>query len=183
MSLQLSDDSDIEGHPNVDKRSLIRWKQRDIHEKRETRKVKITHLQAEIACNQVLLPRLEAFSASLTAPGNDKTPQAIFNETIDRLRKNPSKDAPPTNSPDQPTYDQMVLSLLLQVGDDAKKGDEAEIGGKLKALLDGHIRELGKRTKDLQKELDTEEKEQKKHITSEDIHDGFDNKVTILHPQ
>ena len=31
--IEISDDSDVEVHPNVDKQSFIRWKQRDIHEK------------------------------------------------------------------------------------------------------------------------------------------------------
>jgi len=63
--LELSDDSDIEGHPNVDKKSLIRWKQRDIHEKREARNHRIAELEAEVACNDVLLTRLRAFQPQL----------------------------------------------------------------------------------------------------------------------
>ena len=39
-NLELSDDSDIEVHPNVDKKSFIRWKQRDIHA------ASYTHLRA-----------------------------------------------------------------------------------------------------------------------------------------
>ena len=37
-ALELSDDSDFEPHPNVDKRSFIRAKQHQIHEQRAVRK-------------------------------------------------------------------------------------------------------------------------------------------------
>jgi cell division cycle protein 37 len=80
--LHVSDDSDIKGHPNVDKGYLIRsvslpflfgeidfpshrtargWKQSDIHEKREVRNHSIEQLGAEVACNDVVLARLSRF--------------------------------------------------------------------------------------------------------------------------
>ena len=40
-----------------------------------------------------------------------------------------------------------------------------------------HVKQLGETIAKDQKELVNEEKEQKKHITSEDLHDGFENKV------
>lgn len=179
--LELSDDSDIEGHPNVDKRSLIRWKQRSIHEEREARKHKISALQAEISCNDVLAPRLHDFRAKLdSADGGLK----YFQQSVERLQTNPSPEAPPTNAKDQPTYDAMLLSLLLQVWGDAKSlpADEQEVA--VLSGVDKHIAQLVEHTKNLEKDLAAEEKEQRKHITSEDIHEGFDSKVraTAHHP-
>ncbi|EMR09006.1 hypothetical protein PNEG_02781 [Pneumocystis murina B123] len=52
--LELSDDSDIEVHPNVDKRSFIRWKQRDIHEKRQARKQAIYDISSNLQMNKDL---------------------------------------------------------------------------------------------------------------------------------
>lgn len=75
----------------------------------------------------------------------------------------------------------MVLSLLLQVSEEAKKAgsgkDEEVVGNKMKEELQKHLKQLGEHNEQLRKDLETEEKEQKKHITSEDIHDGFDSKV------
>ncbi|KAK7690381.1 hypothetical protein QCA50_007039 [Cerrena zonata] len=68
-ALELSDDSDIEGHPNVDKKSLIRLKQRTIHEQRETRKHRIAQLQADLACNSILEPRLQQIAKDVEAQG------------------------------------------------------------------------------------------------------------------
>ncbi|KIM89114.1 hypothetical protein PILCRDRAFT_34884, partial [Piloderma croceum F 1598] len=182
--LELSDDSDIEGHPNVDKKSLIRWKQRDIHEKREIRKQRIQALTAEISCNKILQPRLKSISDAIST---NPTPLTYLSNLVDQLQINPSPDAPPTNAPDQPTYDAMVLSLLLQVSGSAKKaaagkGDDV-VGEKVKEGLVRHLVQLGEHTEQLGKDLETELKEQKKHITSEDMHDGFDSKYVPAPPE
>ena len=58
-NLELSDDSDIEVHPNVDKKSFIRWKQQDIHQKREERKAEMQGLRREEEINNILSPMLE----------------------------------------------------------------------------------------------------------------------------
>lgn len=192
--LELSDDSDIEGHPNVDKRSLIRWKQRDIHEKRDARRHKIDALTAEIACNSVLHPRLlrirqRIAGAPATAlgdlaedadAGQSHTGLPFFQYLVDRLQSSPSPAAPPTNAQNQPTYDAMILSLLFQIYDTIKvlPQDEQE-----KAVLDGmatHIAQLSDHSRKLEADLEAELAEQKKHITSDDIHEGWESKVS--HP-
>jgi cell division cycle protein 37 len=143
------------------------------------RKQKIAHLRAEIDCNNVLLPRWRDLTARLD-PSTNENPQATYNEVVEKLKINPSPDAPPTNKPGQPTYDDMILSLLLQVGKEAKEsaGEGSDVGDKLKELMNKHVKELGAQIDKLQKELDAELHEQKKHITSEDLHVGFDNKVS-----
>lgn len=192
--LELSDDSDIEGHPNVDKRSLIRWKQRDIHEKRDARRHKIDALTTEIACNSVLHPRLlrirqRIAGAPATAlgdlaedadAGQSHTGLPFFQYLVDRLQSSPSPAAPPTNAQNQPTYDAMILSLLFQIYDTIKvlPQDEQE-----KAVLDGmatHIAQLSDHSRKLEADLEAELAEQKKHITSDDIHEGWESKVS--HP-
>jgi cell division cycle protein 37 len=191
--LELSDDSDIEGHPNVDKRSLIRWKQRDIHEKREIRKTKIASLSAEIACNDVLLLRLRSILDSLKSPDPSfPSLTSYFNSLVDRLQRDPSPEKPPTNSLGQvaaTTYDAMVLSLLMQVSDAAKKKVEAtqnhsdaELGDALIEELNHHVVKLGEVQNTHRQDLALEENEQKKHITSEDMHDGFQNKYVPPKP-
>ncbi|KAF3354984.1 hypothetical protein VdG1_04409 [Verticillium dahliae VDG1] len=47
-ALELSDDSDIEVHPNVDKRSFIRAKQNQIHQERQQRKHQIETLNKSL---------------------------------------------------------------------------------------------------------------------------------------
>jgi cell division cycle protein 37 len=73
----------------------------------------------------------------------------------------------------------MVLNLLVQVSEEAKKqvAEAGDVGPKLHELLNKHVVQLTLRTSQLDKELQEELKEQKKYITSEDIHEGFENKV------
>jgi len=186
--LELSDDSDIEGHPNVDKKSLIRWKQRDIHEKREIRKEKIRHLQAEIDCNKVLLPRIKEIHSNLVNQSLSVSPTVYFNSLVEQLQANPSPDCPPgaDSTKLEQTYDGMLLSLLKMVSEKAKEKvkqsdilgaeKDARLTKELGAEVGTHVQQLGDTIDKNQKELDEEVKEQKKHITSDDLHDGFASK-------
>ncbi|KAF9999837.1 hsp90 co-chaperone Cdc37 [Entomortierella chlamydospora] len=58
-NLEISDDSDIECHPNVDKRSMIRWKQEQIHRERDARRTKIVALKHEAETLKKQLDRIE----------------------------------------------------------------------------------------------------------------------------
>ncbi|EAU86445.1 hsp90-like protein [Coprinopsis cinerea okayama7 len=194
-NLELSDDSDIEGHPNVDHKSLVRWKQRDIHEKREARKQKIAHLQAQIACNKVLLPRITEIAKTLADPNASTPAPAYFNNLVEQLEKNPSKDCPPGNNPDkiEQTYDGMVLSLLQRVSQDAKNKlkelnlaeseKEERLSKELVEQMETHVKQLGEVIERDQKEVEEEIREQKKKITSEDIREGWETKYVPPKPE
>ncbi|KAJ3570104.1 hypothetical protein NP233_g4630 [Leucocoprinus birnbaumii] len=191
--LEVSDDSDIEGHPNVDHKSLVRWRQRDIHEKREQRKAKINQLQANIDCDNVLLPRVKAIANKLADSSID--PISYFNSQVEKLEKEPSKDCPPGNDPSksEQTYDGMLLILLrgvtdvvkkrLQTANIAESEKDARLGKELAAEMAMHVKQLTKSIDDKKRELDEEQKEQKKKITSDDIHEGFTNKYVPPAPE
>lgn len=202
--LELSDDSDIEEHPNVDKKSMIRWKQRDIHEKREARKLKIAQLHSEIELNKVLRPRIQSVTKGVEENG-----VSHYRAVQRRLKEQPSPDKPNTGAPNQPTYDMMLGQLLGDVWKEAaylvdgakvqgaavmwggKKVDDktpeldwaseatvpeskaSRMAEELRKRLDWHVAELDRRDKEVQKEIEQEEAEQKKRITSEDIREGW----------
>ena len=166
------------------------WKQRDIHEKREIRKEKIRHLQAQIDCNKVLLPRIEEIHSNLVNQSLSVSPTVYFNSLVEQLQGNPSPDCPSgaDSTKLEQTYDGMLLSLLKMVSEKAKEkvkqsdilGDEkdARLAKELGAEVATHVQQLGDTIDKNQKELDEELKEQKKHITSDDLHDGFASKVS-----
>lgn len=215
--IQLSDDSDIEEHPNVDKKSMIRqvssapdililifrWKQRDIHEKREARKLNIAKLNSELSLNNVLRPRIQSVLEGTRSKGVDH-----YRAVQRRLREAPSPEKPNTGAPNQPTYDMMMTQLLsdvwreaayivdgarvngAEVVHDGKKIDDktslpswaegALPDGKIQSQqvaveerLSWHLKELDRRDEEVKKELEKEEGEQKKKITSDDIKDGW----------
>lgn len=76
----------------------------------------------------------------------------------------------------------MILSLLLKIWDEVKeKGLRKDDPGLDKALVDGlqqHIVKLAEEQGKSRVELASEEKEQAKKITSEDMHEGINSKAS-----
>ena len=104
-NLELSDDSDIEVHPNVDKASFIRWKQRDIHEKREMRKVRRSQLEAELRTNVAVRPLLENLNKETQLEGSKYFAREVSRLSAGRQERG-NKDGP-----DGPTLDDLLRSL------------------------------------------------------------------------
>ena len=128
--------------------------------------------------NDVLKPRLAAIAQEVEAQGPPH-----FSSLVERFKTNPSPEKPPTNAPGQKTYDEMLLALLLQVWEEAKKRgvekDDPKLGDALVEGLKTHLVRIDEHQVKLRKELEKEEAELHKKITSEDIHEGFDSKVSV----
>lgn len=161
---------------------VTRWKQRDIHEKREARNHRITEIDAEISCNNVLLARLSALKTEISQSAGTSG-ASRFSSEVERLRTNPSPDAPPTNAPNQVTYDAMLLQLLEPLAVEAREkaaGDQDKLVALLEENLAFHVTKLGEVTEEKRKEMEELLKEKAKHITAEDIHEGWESKVCSL---
>lgn len=158
--------------------AVFRWKQRDIHEKREARKHRIAEYEVTIETNEALLPRLQAVAKGLAEGG-----PAYFSQQVSRLKEQPSPEKPP--HAENITYDAMVLSLLNKVFDEVvqEKGvpvdDKDQLGKALSAHFQDHLSQFIKLTEEARVGLAEDLAEQKKHITSDDLHVGFDSKVRI----
>ncbi|KAK2740646.1 hsp90 co-chaperone Cdc37 [Myotisia sp. PD_48] len=182
-ALELSDDSDIEVHPNVDKRSFIRAKQNQIHQQREQRRHEIATLKYERIINDGLLKRIDALLSSLnTHKDSSRNPEELVFQALIESAGDPSNDQPPappenvyTRERAQPKYSEMMGSLVDQV---KKELDESKPDDRYNAFISGVD---GHRTKvlDLQQQLLVKlaqlEKEEGSKITSESIHTGFDS--------
>lgn len=189
-ALELSDDSDIEVHPNVDKRSFIRAKQNQIHQERVNRKHRITTLKYERVVNNGLLGRIDALLRALNAHKEEaqskKSVEDVDEVVFDCLTDvagdmSLGEDQPPGAPPgvhtqeQQPSYSKMMGALVDQV-----KSVVDKTGSEGPARYLAYIREVeghNDKVKNLQKDLATEltklEKEEGSKITSESIHDGF----------
>ncbi|KAJ5899763.1 hypothetical protein N7495_004507 [Penicillium taxi] len=180
-SLELSDDSDIEVHPNVDKKSFIRAKQAQIHQQRDQRRHEIKTLKYERIINDGLISRIDKLLESLKEhEDSSSTPDEFIFQTIMEFASNPADDqAPPppegvyTHEKEQPKYSHMMSSLVDQV----KKEFEASKPDNLfKAYIDG-VQVHKNKVEDLQKELLEKlaklEKEEGSKITSDTLHEGF----------
>ncbi|PNY27905.1 helicase mot1 [Tolypocladium capitatum] len=201
-ALELSDDSDIEVHPNVDKRSFIRAKQNQIHQERLQRKHQIETLRYERVINEGLLGRISALLASLKAHASEaatRNPGEMAFQAVMESAGSPKDDRPPTppegvhgGEQERPTYSKMMAVLLDQVN---KALDEKKADDRYGAMIDEmqeHENKVKTLQRDLAAKLEALEKEDKKKITSADIHTGFDSshvtksapsdKVELLNP-
>ncbi|KAH0561917.1 hypothetical protein GP486_003373 [Trichoglossum hirsutum] len=182
-NLELSDDSDIEVHPNVDKRSFIRAKQHQIHQERYQRRHQIETLKYERTINDGLLSRIDNLLKILQNRSASPTnvDEAVFQALIETAG-DPSKDQPPPRPEgvhakveEQPTYSRMLGVLVDQV---KKAVDESKSDNRWEKYL-SELREHQKKVQNLQRELQSKldqlEKEEGKKITSDSIHTGFDS--------
>lgn len=181
-ALELSDDSDIEVHPNVDKRSFIRAKQAQIHQQREQRRLNIKTLKYERIINDGLLSRIEKLLTSFKEKeGSSSNPEEVIFSTLMELASNPEDDQPPsppegvhTQEKEQPKYSQMMSSLVDQVKAEVEESKPDNVFEAYVKGVQGHKDKVQELQKELLTKLAELEKEEGSKITSESIHTGFD---------
>ncbi|KAK3987907.1 Cdc37 N terminal kinase binding-domain-containing protein [Cladorrhinum sp. PSN332] len=188
-ALEISDDSDIEVHPNVDKRSFIRAKQNQIHMERQQRKNQIETLKYERIINDTLIKRISGLLTSLknhASEAKTRNPAEVAFQAVmeSAVGLDPKDDQPPPrpagvhNAEESlPSYTKMMATLLDQVN---KALDEKKIEGDKRydgmvAEVQEHLQKVEDLQRDLHKKLDELEKEEHRKITSESIHTGFDS--------
>lgn len=183
-ALELSDDSDIEVHPNVDKRSFIRAKQNQIHQQRVQRRHEIETLKYERIINDGLLKRIDALLSALNRHKDEtgRQPDEIVFQALIESAGDPSEDTPPTppegiytHEKEQPKYSKMMGTLIDQVKEEVDKGGESDRLAAYIKGVGGHHAKVLDLQQQLLKKLAELEKEEKSKITSESIHTGFDS--------
>ncbi|KAH9900567.1 Cdc37 N terminal kinase binding-domain-containing protein [Xylariomycetidae sp. FL2044] len=184
-NLELSDDSDIEVHPNVDKRSFIRAKQGQIHAERQQRKHQIETWKYERQINDGLMKRIGALLTALkshAAEAETRNPAEVAFQSVMESAGKPEDDKPPprpegvhANVEQPPSYTKMMATLLDQVN---KALDEKKPENRYNALVEeigSHLKQVQDLQSELEKRLAEMEKEEARRITSESIHTGFDS--------
>ncbi|KAF8248437.1 hypothetical protein K440DRAFT_600059 [Wilcoxina mikolae CBS 423.85] len=169
--IELSDDSDIEVHPNVDKRSFINAKRRQIHEQRHLRKQQIGLYKNEVLMNEYLLKLLNKFTSSLVEHSCEPAEDLVM-KTLIQLSADDHSHAPQP-PPGTPSYVQMMASLVDVINQEI---DDEKPNDRWKALinkLQEHRDKLAQQTMDTSKRLGTLEKEEHSKITSDDVYEGF----------
>jgi cell division cycle protein 37 len=180
-------------HPNVDKKSFIRAKQAQIHQERDHRRHQIATLKYERIINDGLTERVDRLLTALKshkdkqAEGNGANDdqlvfQAMMESMMDmKIDKDGGSDRPPPppegvheHIKDKPTYPQMMASLVDAVKKDIDAGKSDE--PRFNLFIEGLQKEK-ERIQDLQRQLFEKlaelEKEDKRHITSDNMHEGF----------
>lgn len=189
--IELSDDSDIEVHPNVDKNSFVRWKQRDIHEKRHQRNVEIKSILVLLTMYAKLNKRVDYLLATLLelelldmskvslVLNKEYDPKEKFDynklklEATDLRKGLKDLQFDPLEIEDTPPYNEMIEDLFTQIKEDHP--DAATDASKLV----GYIKEHRTRIDDvlLKQTIKLDELLYQKSllISSDDYHTGFDS--------
>lgn len=193
-ALELSDDSDIEVHPNVDKRSFIRAKQNQIHQERHQRKHEIETLKYEKIINDGFLQRIDGLLTALEshkAEAEIRSPDELIFMSIMESRGDPKADQPPprpegvhTEQSELPTYSKMMATLVDQVKEAVDKTKPNDRFEAYVAEVQVHKTKIEDLQRQLLERLGELQREESKKITSESIHTGFDSSsVTKSQPK
>lgn len=181
-ALELSDDSDIEVHPNVDKKSFIRAKQNQIHQQRYQRRHEIDTLKYERIINDGLLERINALLDALKKHQNEaQNPDQLVFQALIESAGDPAKDEPPQppegvytqQKEPTPKFSKMIGNLVDQVKKDV---DEKKGPNRYQDFIDGvtgHLTKVQSLQQELLAKLASLEKEEISKITSDSIHTGF----------
>jgi cell division cycle protein 37 len=125
--------------------------------------------------NTGLLARMRSLLTSIRSEG-----VPFISRTLSELRvKVPDFATKKFADGEQPSQDHMILALLTQVCNAVEndgKGEENK-SERLAKELETHIERLVQRQAEIVKEKAEVEKEQKKYITSDDLHMGFESKT------
>ena len=168
--IELSDDSDVEVHPNVDKRSFIRWRQQDIHQKRDERNREIALLETQVPMYEELNRRV----GILLAKCGDSV-LANYQQVCDFLSKTFDSSKPPGVEEDAPTYNEMIEDLFTDIKGKLETASLDPNDGKLvREQVANHTKKIEDVLSTQRDKLQTLYKERELHISSEDMHTGWD---------
>jgi cell division cycle protein 37 len=191
-ALELSDDSDIEVHPNVDKRSFIKAKQNQIHMQRQQRKLQIKAYTHQRIVNEALTQRISLLVSAVQSQdtasiqdANANPSDIAFKAMMDLALRNPEDDTPPprpdgvsdTDSPPLPRYSKMVAAVLDEASKALGQRRIEDRTLRFEAFVEEltvHIQNIQDAQADLAKKLDELEQQSSKKITSDSYHVGFD---------
>ncbi|KAJ2636745.1 hsp90 co-chaperone Cdc37 [Coemansia sp. RSA 1286] len=183
-NLELSDDSDVEIHPNIEKGTFLRLRQRKIREERETRRQQREANEEIVSLNAYLSESIGKLRDQVVEAN-----EAALGELMDKWQKDAQKgDAYMTErnkaiergeQPPVPSKENMMDTLKARINAELREAavNAVSLDDKRKAiagLLEGHLDKLQKNKVDAEKELERIRKEEAKHVAPDSvIHEGF----------
>ncbi|KAJ1917629.1 hsp90 co-chaperone Cdc37 [Mycoemilia scoparia] len=206
-NLELSDDSEVEIHPNIEKGTFLRLRQQKIRREREERRQKREQLTLKIDLHKKIREKLGGLKSELGESDIEKFASAMNSwkakmdnsqAVQDKLNKlslggNDGNEANQTPGVDHqenqdasalPTFDDMIASLFQQIRAEIEKEgvvwdtSDKKVHGKFFEGLESHIKRMGDVISQAQKDLDEVLKEEAKHISVDElVHEGFNHTI------
>ncbi|KAJ1644116.1 hsp90 co-chaperone Cdc37 [Coemansia asiatica] len=187
-NLELSDDSDVEIHPNIEKGTFLRLRQRKIREEREKRRQQREANEEIVALNTSLSESIGKLRNEVTEASS-----STLSELIDKWQKDAQRGAEymaernravergeespvPSQEDMMDTLKARIKSELSEAAVNAESMDDMRMA--IAGLLDGHLEKLEKNKADAEKELERIRKEEAKHVAPDSvIHEGFNRSI------
>lgn len=181
-NLELSDDSDIEVHPNVDKRSMIKWKQESIHRERAERKAKIDYLSNFIPQQQNVLKKVQQL-ATMLSTGTDKEGIQRVVQALDQQQAeaDPSMMVPAPNQQDPMNVTQVFAAMKAQIATGLAQSSPTQVKETLLERFKQTEQTVQKTLDGAKLELDKLNQEAAKKMTSENMFTETANKTVKLY--
>ncbi|KAJ1960911.1 hsp90 co-chaperone Cdc37 [Dispira parvispora] len=192
-NIELSDDEDVEVHPNVDKQSFIRWRQQAIHRERQEREMKIQNLTKTVPIQKELLQEIDKLRDMLSRKDASGFMalvgklQAHGQQREDTQKRTTTDDSSGNTPPAELTIEDMMAGLVLNIQSQVKPEDvqEGRVISIFEEQLGSHRQRLADQQAQAEKELEKLEKEKRQKLSADDLcRPGFDktsvNKVNKL---
>ncbi|KAI9296023.1 hypothetical protein K502DRAFT_278224, partial [Neoconidiobolus thromboides FSU 785] len=175
-NIELSDDEDIEVHPNVDKKSFIKWNQEAIHRRRAERKQKIDSLKQRITfCDQMMKKMKNLMGEGENSFGMEEM-KTMLKEIAEKMEK--SKKGGEERKEGEMSIEQSLMGLFKHIEEEVKSSGEEMNRGVILEKLKVEFEKVKKHQEDCREELKKEEKIESNTLTSENIcKPGFDKTI------
>ncbi|KAJ1665489.1 hsp90 co-chaperone Cdc37 [Coemansia sp. RSA 1813] len=188
-NLELSDDSDVEIHPNIERGTFLRLRQKKIREERENRRMRKEKGEILVSMNKDLIESVTSLRDRV-ASADEPTMAEIasqWEKDIQVAREYKEKrDAAAKDGKEelsQPSDEEMMAALKARISDDllkdaAKLDSLEEKRSAYVVQLNTHIEKLNKNLREAEKDLEEVNHELAKHIDPEAItHEGFSHSI------
>ncbi|PVU95460.1 hypothetical protein BB561_001816 [Smittium simulii] len=188
-SLELSDDSDVEVHPNIEKGTFIRLRQQKIRQDREARARTIDSLETEIDMNKDLVKRIDALTAEIVQENIEsfakrmlewsskaKKQQEVINQVQESIKAGEEIK--------ELSREELIDTLIFRVQEELAatnitSSSPNEIKNKVVEILKSHVEKLKNREPEALSKIEGIKKEQRLHVSVEELSkEGF-NKTII----
>ncbi|KAJ3011484.1 hsp90 co-chaperone Cdc37 [Thoreauomyces humboldtii] len=194
--LELSDDEDFECHPNVDKASMVRWKQADIHRVRRERKDKLSALSRESKVNSRVTTaiRTVASTASTVPPPvllghlgvlhrdchtwTEELKEAYMSSLWTERDARWGAPEPDAFVERRAPYGDLVEAVMKTVAAFPDAGvSPDQVRREVEMGASTVVEAIEARQREVDAEVKREEEEAAKKLTTDDLHDGFNKTV------
>ncbi|OMJ07983.1 Hsp90 co-chaperone Cdc37 [Smittium culicis] len=187
-NLELSDDSDVEVHPNIERGTFIRLRQQKIRQDRDSRKQQLVALEAEIPMNKKLITRINELRAQI-----DKDTTLEFGKRLLEWSQKTKEQENFINDFQQAikdgrefrqlTLDEMLDGLIYRVQQEIvelKRDNKqsSDIKADVLKIIDKHVTNLKNREPEALKKIEEIKKEMRLHLSVDDVSkEGFSKSI------